>query len=63
MYPSEGSKDWLMGQKLYGVREWLEMEEKRIKKEQPLGMLYFENGKQISFEEKMKINENNNPGQ
>lgn len=63
MYPSEGSKDWLMGQKLYGVREWLKMEEKRIKKEMPLGMLYFENGKQISFEEKMKINENNNSRQ
>ncbi len=57
-YPYEGSQNWLLGQKIYGPREWLAMEEERIAKEMPYAMLYFENGKQISYEEKIKKSEN-----
>ena len=60
MYPSDGSPNWMEGQRRYGVREWLKMEEERIAKEMPYAMLYFDDGKQISYEEKMKKNENNN---
>lgn len=59
-YLSEGSKSWLENQKIYGPREWLQMEEDRIKREMPEAMLYFENGKQIQYSEKIKNNENNN---
>ena len=58
MYPYEGSVNWLEGQKTYGVREWLKMEEERVQREMPYAMLYFENGKQISYDEKMKKSEN-----
>ena len=56
-YLSEGSKNWLENQKIYGPREWLKMEEERIKKEMPDAMLYFEDGKQISHAEKVKKHE------
>jgi len=59
-YIADGSQSWLNNQKIYGPREWLKMEEERIKKEMPDAMLYFENGKQIKYSEKMKNNENNN---
>lgn len=54
MYPSEGSSEWIKKQKEFGPKQWLEMEENRIKQLMPYAMIYFENGKQITYEEKIK---------
>jgi len=53
----EGSKEWLDNQKKFGAYRWAKKEFERIDYENPRNMMYLQNGKIISYDDLMKINE------
>jgi hypothetical protein len=51
MYKFAGTSEWVANQKKYGAYKWSQMENERIDFENKRTMIYFKNGKKVSYEE------------
>jgi hypothetical protein len=51
MTPHNGTEEWLANQRKYGAYRWAKMEAERIDHDDKRNMVYFQDGKQVSYED------------
>lgn len=51
MTPHNGTEEWLANQRRYGAYRWAKMEAERIDHDDKRNMVYFQDGKEVSYEE------------
>jgi hypothetical protein len=53
MTPHNGTEEWLANQRKFGAYRWAKMEQERIDHDDKRNMVYFKDGKPISYEDYM----------
>jgi len=56
MTPHNGTEEWLANQRKFGAYRWAKMEQERIDHDDKRNMVYFADGKPISYEDYMSTN-------
>ena len=56
MTPHNGTEEWLANQRKFGAYRWAKMEQERIDYDDKRNMVYFADGKPISYEDYMSTN-------